>query len=118
MSAITLKSRTGLQNCCKMFLGKAKTPAGWCMASRAFRSARRSLLKSFLKWRGKGSQAMYARLVTVSAFEERLKIQRRIYGDDENWIRADESGADFEAGRRFRNCRARNTYTACRSGAN
>src|SRR5260370_10170375 len=58
MSAISRKSLTPLQSCCKRFSEKKRTLVAWCMASQAFRSAPRSNWKSFSRWRGKrGSQA-------------------------------------------------------------
>src|SRR5437660_9918934 len=47
VSAISRKSLTPLQSCCKRFSEKKRTLAAWCTASPAFRSALRSNWKSF-----------------------------------------------------------------------
>ena len=52
-----LKIADALQSCCRTFSEKTKTPADWCTASQAFRSAPRSNWKSFSRW-GKGAPSI------------------------------------------------------------
>ena len=54
MSAISRKSQTPLQSCCRMSSEKTETLAAWCTESQAFRSALRSSWKSFSRWRSNG----------------------------------------------------------------
>src|SRR5260370_30291533 len=60
MSAISRKSMTPLQSCCKTSSEKTRALAAWCMASQAFRSAPRSSWKSFSRWRSKSGSVMLA----------------------------------------------------------
>ena len=53
MSAINRRSLTPLRSCCKTSSEKTRALAAWCMASQAFRSARRSNWKSYSKWEGR-----------------------------------------------------------------
>src|SRR6266853_3285384 len=50
MSAISRKSLTPLQSCCKRFSEKKRALAAWCTASPAFPSAPRWNWKSFSRW--------------------------------------------------------------------
>jgi enamine deaminase RidA (YjgF/YER057c/UK114 family) len=71
---------TPLRSCFKTFSEKTRAPAAWSTVSQAFRSARRSSWKSFLRWRGKGAAAggSVASSVVASALPQWLKIHRRI----------------------------------------
>jgi len=112
----TLKSASFIEKDSKRF----PDPSGWDMPSfymtqRLIRSARSGAIAH-----SEGTFATSAiRLVTakdsiftgyvrtkqivpVSAFQQGLKIQRRIYGDDKSRSSTNEGGPDFQGGSRFR----------------
>src|SRR5213080_1989573 len=67
MSAISRKSPTPLQSCCKTSSEQTRVPAAWYMAWRVFRSAPRSSWKSSSRWRGTGADdARFHRSVAIA----------------------------------------------------